>query len=266
MPLFIRTGRVTKNVLLSRGRCTSHSIAVQSTGKTTGKGNVAQGIFIVLEGIEGSGKSTQARLLGSWLAGKRLPHLLTREPGGTAHGEEIRRMLLHSTDMPAVTELLLMLAARATLLAELVRPALEAGKVVVADRFDISTIAYQGYGRGLPLDDVRKANEIATGGLAPDLVFLLDAPQSVGVARRAASRPGDDRIESAGRAFHDRVSEAYRLLADEAGNVCKIDATRSETEVHDAITRALIERFPETFALRGVTLENGSPDDVQEDG
>src|SRR3954468_19672390 len=186
------------------------------------------GIFIVLEGIEGSGKSTQARLLDEWLSAESIPHLMTREPGGTAHGEEIRRILLHSTDMPPVTELLLMLAARATLLAELVRPALNEGKVVVADRFDISTIAYQGYGRGLPLDDVRKANAIATRGLTPDVVFLLDAPQSVGIARRASSRPGEDRIESAGRAFHDRVSEAYRLLAQDALNVARIDATASE--------------------------------------
>ena len=226
---------------------------------------MAQGIFIVLEGIEGSGKSTQARLLGDWLQSAWIPHLMTREPGGTAHGEEIRRILLHSTDMPAVTELLLMLAARATLLAELVRPALATGKVVVADRFDISTIAYQGYGRGLPLEDVRRANEIATGGLTPDVVFLLDAPQSVGVARRAATRPGEDRIESAGREFHDRVSEAYRLLAQGASNVCRIDATAGVAEVHAAIRAALVERFPETFAPAGVQGMSGSPDDVQED-
>jgi dTMP kinase len=225
---------------------------------------MTNGIFIVLEGIEGSGKSTQARLLGEWLQASWIPHLMTREPGGTAHGEEIRRILLHSTDMPPVTELLLMLAARSTLLAEQVRPALEAGRVVVADRFDISTIAYQGYGRGLPLEDVKRANEIATGGLKPDVVFLLDAPQEVGVARRRTSRSGEDRIESAGRAFHDRVSEAYALLAREATNVCRIDATASEGEVQDAIREALRDRFPETFARDGVQV--GNPNDVQEDG
>jgi dTMP kinase len=166
--------------------------------------------------------------------------------------------------MPPVTELLLMLAARSTLLAEQVRPALEAGRVVVADRFDISTIAYQGYGRGLPLEDVKRANEIATGGLKPDVVFLLDAPQEVGVARRRTSRSGEDRIESAGRAFHDRVSEAYALLAREATNVCRIDATASEGEVQDAIREALRDRFPETFARDGVQV--GNPNDVQEDG
>jgi dTMP kinase len=225
-----------------------------------------KGIFVVLEGIEGSGKSTQAKLLGEWLSAAGIPHLLTREPGGTSHGEEIRRLLLHSEDMPAMTELLLMLAARATLLEQRVRPALAAGEVVVADRYDISTLAYQGYGRGLPLEDVRRANDIATGGLVPDLVLLLDAPQSVGVARRAASRPGEDRIERAGREFHDRVSEAYALLASEAGNVCRIDATAPADIVHAEIVRALQDRFPETFARRGVKQADRNPEDVQEDG
>ena len=226
----------------------------------------SNGIFIVLEGIEGSGKSTQARLLGQWLARAGIPHLMTREPGGTAHGEEIRRLLLHSTSMPPVTELLLMLAARATLLAEQVRPALEDGRVVVADRFDISTLAYQGYGRGIPLDDVRAANAIATGGLVPDMVLLLDAPQSVGIARRAATRQGEDRIESAGREFHDRVSRAYGLLAEGAPNMCRIDATQAPDAVFDAILAVLAERFPEPFAVSGVTLRSSSPEDVQEDG
>ncbi len=224
------------------------------------------GIFIVLEGIEGSGKSTQARLLGEWLSAAGIPHLLTREPGGTSHGEEIRRLLLHSEAMPAVTELLLMLAARATLLDELVRPALADGKVVVADRYDISTIAYQGYGRGLPLDDVRTANHIATGGLTPDLVLLLDAPQNVGEARRAASRPGDDRIERAGRAFHDRVSGAYARLAREDANVEVIDATAAAETVHGEIVAALTGRFPETFGRGGVQTGGSKSGDVQEDG
>jgi dTMP kinase len=229
-------------------------------------GSNLPGIFIVLEGIEGSGKSTQARMLGEWLSAARIPHLLTREPGGTSHGEEIRRLLLHSSDMPPVAELLLMLAARAVLLAELVRPALEAGKVVVADRYDISTIAYQGYGRGLPLDEVRRANEIATAGLTPDLVLLLDAPQSIGEARRAATRPGEDRIERAGREFHDRVSRAYALLADEGGNVRRIDATAPAEDVHASILSQLVREFPETFATGGVQRDSSGPGDVQEDG
>lgn len=210
------------------------------------------GIFIVLEGIEGSGKSTQARLLAEWLQNAGIEALHTREPGGTALGEEIRRLLLHSSAMPAMTELLLMLAARATLIAESIRPALAAGKVVIADRFDVSTLAYQGYGRGLPLDEVRAANRIATGGLTPDVVLLLDAPQDVGYARRAATRAGEDRIEGAGREFHDRVSEAYRLLARDSGNVRVIDATASAAEVHAAIMAVLAARFPETFGGAGV--------------
>ena len=224
------------------------------------------GKFIVLEGIEGSGKSTQARLLAEWLAGAGVDALHTREPGGTKLGEEVRTLLLHSIDMPPLTELLLMLAARATLVAEVIRPALEAGRMVIADRFDISTVAYQGYGRGLPLEDVRLANRIATGGLVPDLVLLLDAPQSVGIARRAATRPADDRIESAGRKFHDRVSEAYRLLAREGGNMRLIDATLPAAEVHAAIRGVLAAEFPETFGRAGVQGKNDSRADVQEDG
>ena len=224
------------------------------------------GKFIVLEGIEGSGKSTQAKLLAEWLAAGGVAALHTREPGGTRLGEEIRTLLLHRSDMPAVTELLLMLAARATLIAESIRPALEAGMVVIADRFDISTMAYQGYGRGLALEDVQLANRVATGGLVPDLVLLLDAPQSVGIARRAATRPADDRIESAGREFHDRVSEAYRLLARDGGNVRVVDATLPAAEVHAAIVRLLEAEFPETFVRGGVQGKNDSRADVQEDG
>ena len=113
--------------------------------------NDRRGIFIALEGIEGSGKSTQAALLGEWLEESGIPCRLTREPGGTELGESIRQLLLHGGAMPAVAELLLMLAARTALLAEVVRPALAGGGVVVADRYSLSTLAYQGYGRELDL-------------------------------------------------------------------------------------------------------------------
>ena len=109
-------------------------------------------MFIVFEGAEGSGKSTQARLIGEWLAANNAEHILTREPGGTKVGEEIRALLVHGDDIPAETELLLMNAARAVFVNDVVRPALAAGKIVVADRFWLSSVAYQGYGSGLPLD------------------------------------------------------------------------------------------------------------------
>ncbi len=204
-------------------------------------------MFIVLEGIEGSGKSTQARLLGEWLGRAGLPHLVTREPGGTAVGEAIREVVLHGGDVTPRTELLLMLAARATFVTEVVSPALAAGKIVVADRFELSTLAYQGYGRGLPLDEVRRLNAFATGGLAPDVTLVLDVPSSTGDARRSG-RSAADRIERAGAAFHDRVNEAYRLLAASEPGVVALAAEGAIEDVHASIVALLAARFPETFA------------------
>ncbi|NNM05794.1 MAG: dTMP kinase, partial [Gemmatimonadetes bacterium] len=121
-------------------------------------------LFIVLEGVEGAGKSTQARLLSSWFDGLGLEHLVVREPGGTPVGEAIRNVVLDKggLTMPPETELFLMLGARAAFVRDVVRPALEEGRIVLADRFDLSTFAYQGYGRGLNLDQVTQANAVAT--------------------------------------------------------------------------------------------------------
>jgi dTMP kinase len=203
--------------------------------------------FIVLEGIEGSGKSTQARLLGELLARRGVPHLVTREPGGTAVGEAIREIVLHGTAVDARTELLLMLAARAAFVEQIVAPALQQGRTVVADRFELSTLAYQGYGRGLPLADVRRLNAFATGGLVPDLTVVLDVPDAVGQARRSA-RGTADRIEAAGAGFHARVGEAYRLLASAEPAVVRVGAEADAASVHTAILTLLAARFPETFA------------------
>jgi len=206
-----------------------------------------RGIFIVLEGIEGSGKSTQAALLGTWLDNLGIPHVVTREPGGTPLGEEIRRLLLHGGAMPAVAELMLMLAARAALLAQEVRPALAAGQVVVADRYSLSTLAYQGYGRELDLPQVRRAIALATDGLQPDLTMVLDVARDVGEARRAAGRPGEDRIELAGDAFHERVARAYRLLAETEPDTIRLEGLGEPGVVQGRIRAALVQRFPETF-------------------
>lgn len=203
-------------------------------------------MFLVLEGVEGSGKSTQARLLGQWLTGQGVPCVLTREPGGTAVGEEIRQILLHGHEMPPESELLLMNAARAIFVAEVVRPALAAGKVVVADRFSLSSMAYQGYGRGLRVEDVRSICSFASGGLQPDLTIVLDVPVEIGEARRA-TRSGADRIERAGTEFHRRVAEAYRLLPDSESGVARISGLGSTDEVQQRIRELLAERFPETF-------------------
>src|SRR5690606_26873236 len=204
-------------------------------------------LFIVLEGIEGSGKSTQARLLGEWLGRQGRPHLVTREPGGTAVGEAIRRVVLHGDHVEARTELLLMLAARATFVTEVVAPALADGKIVIADRFELSTLAYQGYGRGMPLDEVRRPNALATGGLAPDRTGVLDVPAATGDAGRprrgAAARSGRP-----GREPHDRENRADQLLAASEPGVIALPAEGSIEAVHASIVALLASRFPETFS------------------
>ena len=203
-------------------------------------------LFLVLEGVEGSGKSTQARLLAEWLSSSGIPCLATREPGGTAVGEEIRQVLLHSHDMPATTELLLYNAARAALVAEVVRPALAQGKVVVADRFWLSSMAYQGYGRGLALEEVQRICEFAAGGLRPDLTIVLEVPVQTGHQRRSA-RSAADRIERAGDEFHHRVAEAYRLLPEALPGIETVSGTGTVAEVQERVRALLLARFPETF-------------------
>lgn len=205
-------------------------------------------MFIVLEGVEGSGKSTQVRLLDEWLTERGIDHIVTREPGGTATGEEIRRILLESEHIPPRAELLLMLAARAVFVDERVRPVLERGGVVVADRYELSTLAYQAYGRGLPVEDVRRMNAFATRGLVPDLTIVLDVPPEVGEARRVREGRGADRIEQAGATFHRKVAEAYRLLAETEPRVERIDGTGAPEVVRAEVLRVLRSYFPETFA------------------
>lgn len=210
---------------------------------------MAEPRFIVLEGVEGSGKSTQIRLLDAWLDSLGVQHVRAREPGGTHVGEAIRNVLLHGgeEEMPAETELLLMLAARAAFVREVVRPALEGGSIVLADRFDFSTFAYQGHGRGLPLDRVRELNRFATGGLTPDLVVVLDLPPGVGRERQARDGKTLDRIERAGPDFMERVREGYRALAVSEGNARMIDGRGTPEEVHARLRALLESSFPETF-------------------
>jgi len=210
------------------------------------------GLFIVLEGVEGAGKSTQASLLSAWFESLGLPHTVAREPGGTPVGEAIRRVVLDRGDltMPPETELFLILGARAAFVRDVVRPALEDGQVVLADRFDLSTFAYQGYGRGLDLDRVRRANEMATGGVSPDLYLVLDLPVEAGLERKGGVG-GGDRIEREGASFLSRVREGYRALVKEVPTARLVAAHGSPAEVQDSIRRALEENFPETFSVKG---------------
>lgn len=179
-----------------------------------------EGIFITLEGIDGTGKTTQARLLAERLEEEGESALLTREPGGTLIAEKIRELLLtdYGERMSAVTELLLYAAARAQHVSELIRPALRRGEVVICERFSDSTIAYQGYGAGLDPEVIRKADELATGGLRPDLTFLLDLSAEEGGARivERNGRAGLDRMEGKGLFFQERVRRGYLKLAEAA--------------------------------------------------
>jgi dTMP kinase len=207
------------------------------------------GRFIVLEGGEGVGKTTQATLLSSWLTARGIPHILTREPGGTPVGEAIREVVLGRTDleMPAESELLLILAARAAFVRDVVRPALAEGKVVLADRFALSTLAYQGYARGIDLDDVRHGLRIATGGLRPDLYLVLDLPAEEGTARQRREGMQPDRIEQEGDRFLQLVREGYLALAKTEPGVQVLSARGTPEDVHARIRGLLEACFPETF-------------------
>ncbi len=195
-------------------------------------------LFITLEGGEGAGKTTQIGLLADWLTetlGKAV--LTTREPGGTTLGKSLREMLLAPGQGPApVTELLLYAADRAEHVATVILPALEAGKVVLCDRFIDSTCAYQGYGRGLDLNVIAQLNEIATGGLMPDLTLWLKLEPEIGLSRRIER----DRLEAAGLAFHQRVYEGFTAIADhEPQRVIAIDASQSVETVAASIRSAV---------------------------
>ncbi|TAK34140.1 MAG: dTMP kinase [Chloroflexota bacterium] len=170
-------------------------------------------LFITFEGTEGSGKSTQVKLLRRKLARRGVAAVLTAEPGGTPLSNRIRSLFKaqHPPPMVPLAELLLFNAARAQLVETVIKPSLAAGKVVICDRYTGSTLAYQGFGRCMDLDLVETANRLATGGLQPDLVFLLDLPPGVGLQRKSDQRL--DRFEREALEFHERVREGYLTLS-----------------------------------------------------
>ncbi len=192
--------------------------------------------FITFEGPDGSGKSTQVRLLAEELRARGLDLVLTREPGGTVISEQIREVIL-STRNQAIrdeTEALLYSAARAQIVAELIRPALAAGKIVICDRYADSTLAYQGYGLGLDRDALRAITRFATQGLVPDLTFYVDVPAEVGLARR--HRGEMDRLDQKSLEYHARVRAGYLALAHaEPARWVVIDGTQAIERVHQTI-------------------------------
>ena len=185
------------------------------------------GLFVSFEGGDGSGKSTQSRLLGEWLTGLGLTVVLTREPGGTELGRVLRREVLHGGHVDPRTEALIYAADRAHHVGSLVRPALAAGSVVVTDRYLDSSVAYQGSGRDLGADEVEQLSLWATGGLLPAVTVLLDLDPAVGMARLRGRPDQPDRLESAGDDFHRRTREAFlSRAATDPGRWLVLDAAR----------------------------------------
>ena len=206
--------------------------------------------FVVVEGPEGAGKSTLVRWLGATLRAEGRDVLTVREPGGTPIAEAARKLALKSRhDRAFGAELFLFLAARADLVERVMRPALANGQVVIADRFGLSTIAYQVAGRGLPRADVEAALRVATGGLTPDLTLILDVPVTLGRERQRTARKVRDRIEREDDTFHTRVREAYRSAS--GPGIVHIDASQSKQAVQDAAWRAVTAVTSGTLSLRG---------------
>jgi dTMP kinase len=192
--------------------------------------------FLSLDGLDGTGKSTQCRLLADWLRSTGYTVTECADPGGTALGDELRELLLgrrHKMALPC--EMFLFMASRAQLTAEVIRPALEAGHAVVADRFLLANVVYQGHAGGLDPEELWRIGNVATGGLLPDLTVVLDLPTETAIARRAAP---DDRIESRGSDYHKRVREGFVAEARRCPEAIRVvDAGQSIEAVHQQICR-----------------------------
>jgi len=204
--------------------------------------------FITFEGVEGSGKSTQIRMAGEFLHQCGVPHIITEEPGGTPLGRKIREILLHRHDfsIAPLSELLLFQASRHQHIETVIQPALNAGKVVLCDRYSDATIAYQGFGRGIPLERIHFLNSFATASLEPDRTFLFDMPVETGLVRaaqrmaRQPDQPREDRFEQEALAFHQRVRDGYLSLARaESSRFVILDATKNIDVLHLEIQRWL---------------------------
>ena len=198
------------------------------------------GALITFEGVEGSGKTTQARYLASFLSNRGRRVCLTSEPDGTPLGAAVRSLFESAAAGPTpLCEVFLFLAARQQHVTEVIRPALERGEVVISDRYVDATVAYQGYGRGVDVQTIRELNLLATGGVLPDLTLLLDVDARVGMGRIAGR--AHDHFETMGLAFHERVRQGYLEIArEQKERVVVVPADRGEDEVRSAI-RALVE-------------------------
>lgn len=204
-----------------------------------------EGFFITFEGVEGSGKSTQASLLGSRLREEGYEIVVTREPGGTRIGEEIRN-ITHSrenVDLTAVAEVYLMAASRAQLVREIIRPALNDGKIVIADRFIDSSLAYQGYGRELGVDTIAQLNSLAIDNIYPNLTIFLDLPPELGFARRNGTEK-IDRLDLQQKDFYERVYQGYKKLAEKyKERYFVVDSSRPIEEVSEEVWEHMKEKI-----------------------
>jgi len=207
------------------------------------------GAFITLEGPEGAGKTTQVKLLSSKLEAAGIPHLITRDPGGTPLGKQIRRILLTpGNPVSPMAELLLYSADRAQHVDELILPALKAGKLVICDRYTDSTVAYQGYGRGIDLKLIDTLNGMSTQGLKPELSILFDIESEKGLGRLHPG--GHDRLEREAIEFHHRVRGGYlELVKQEPKRWQIIDATKALSAVQDDLKRIILEHCQDKFDL-----------------
>jgi dTMP kinase len=207
------------------------------------------GVFITFEGIEGSGKSTQISRLLQYLTEQRRPVTLTREPGGTPIGDQVRRILLDPVNrrLDPTAELLLYAASRAQHLREVILPALAEGRILLCDRFSDATLAYQGYGRGLSVPVIRELDRIVTAGLRPMLTVLLDLPAEAGLGRARGRNTsqglhGEARFENEEIAFHSMVRDGYLQLAkEEPGRIRVVNAARSPEEIQVEIRKVVDE-------------------------
>lgn len=199
-----------------------------------------QGKLIVFEGTEGSGKTTQIQLLYQWFRCWTDRVALTREPGGTPLGQKLRQILLADSSIRGMTELLLYESDRAHHVEELIKPQLASGTIVLCDRFTDSTVAYQGYGRGLSLRKIEQLNEMATSGLQSDLTLWLDLDVEVGLFRTRQRGPSD-RMEQADLEFHRRVYRGFAQLAKEQDRIIRVDASGSQSLVQAHIQTIITE-------------------------
>lgn len=209
-------------------------------------------VFLSFDGLDGTGKSTQCRLIADWLRGQNIPVTSCVDPGGTAVGQQLRQILLFGKEhrIATTTEAFLFMASRAQLVEEVIRPALERGEVVVSDRFTLANVVYQGHAGGLSTDDLWAVGAIATGGLEPDLTLVFDAPLELTFARR---NPDADRMEERDREFHEAVKRGFKFEAGRRPGKHRIIDVSAESDV-DAVQRVVRREVRQLLMDHGWTL------------